>query len=111
MSFLPFFRGFLITLVAFGVSTYLMTGSLWSTLVQTAICGVLIQIGYFAAIVFLVQRSAGERSDPKKACRAEQGGEGASASEPIGQRDDRRFGRVFAVLGRFCFGFTHGRLS
>jgi exopolysaccharide production repressor protein len=66
MSFLPFFRGFLIALVAFGVSTYLMIGSLWSTLVQTAICGVLIQIGYFAAVVLMMQRSVGERPNPKK---------------------------------------------
>ena len=58
MSFLLFLRGLIIVLLAFAISTYLLTGSLWSTFVQTVICGILIQIGYFVAVMLLVWRSA-----------------------------------------------------
>ncbi|TIP77356.1 MAG: exopolysaccharide production repressor protein exox, partial [Mesorhizobium sp.] len=54
MSFLLFLRGLIIVLLAFAISTYLLTASLWSTFVQTLICGILIQIGYFIAIMLLV---------------------------------------------------------
>jgi exopolysaccharide production repressor protein len=56
MSFLLFLRDYVGALLAFAIMTYVVTGSLWTTFVQTAICAVLIQIGYFAAIVFLVLR-------------------------------------------------------
>ena len=56
MSFLPFLRNYVGALLAFAIMTYVVTGSLWTTFVQTAICAVLIQIGYFAAIVFAVWR-------------------------------------------------------
>jgi exopolysaccharide production repressor protein len=57
MSFLLFFRGLVAVLVVFGVVTYLMTHSIWTTLVQTAICAVLIQLGYFAAVLYMVRRT------------------------------------------------------
>ncbi|RRH92815.1 exopolysaccharide production repressor protein exox [Mesorhizobium tamadayense] len=57
MSYLLFLRGLIIVLLAFAISTYFRTGSLWSTIVQTAICGILIQIGYFVAVMLLVWRS------------------------------------------------------
>ncbi|RWE57031.1 exopolysaccharide production repressor protein [Mesorhizobium sp.] len=56
MSFLLFLRGLIIVLSAFAISTYLLTASLWSTFVQTLICGILVQIGYFVAILLLVRR-------------------------------------------------------
>lgn len=59
MSFPLFLRGFVGVLVAFAITTYMFTGSLWSTFIQTAICAVLIQVGYFAAVLFMVWRSAG----------------------------------------------------
>lgn len=63
MSFPLFLRGFVIVLVVFAVTTYLFTGSLWTTFIQTVICAVLIQVGYFGAVLFMVWRSAG----PQKA--------------------------------------------
>ncbi|MFK0274969.1 exopolysaccharide production repressor protein [Ensifer sp. NPDC090286] len=48
-------------LTVFAVVTYFLNGSLTSTLIQTAICAVLIQIGYFLAVVFLIWRKARER--------------------------------------------------
>ncbi|WP_352707108.1 exopolysaccharide production repressor protein [Mesorhizobium sp. M0195] len=62
MSFLLFLRGFIIVLSAFAISTYLLTASLWSTFVQTLICGILIQIGYFVAVMLLVWRSVSKVS-------------------------------------------------
>jgi NADH:ubiquinone oxidoreductase subunit 6 (subunit J) len=62
MSFLLFLRGLIMVLLAFAISTYLLTASLWSTLVQTLICGILIQIGYFVAVMLLVWRSVSKES-------------------------------------------------
>jgi exopolysaccharide production repressor protein len=57
MSFVLFLRGFIGALAAFAVVTYVVTQSLWTTLINTAICAVIIQAGYFAAIVAMVRRS------------------------------------------------------
>jgi exopolysaccharide production repressor protein len=65
MSFLLFLRGLIAALVVFGIVTYFMTHSLWTTLIQTAICGVLIQLGYFLAVLYMVWRTpAGEQHGP-----------------------------------------------
>lgn len=48
-------------LAAFAVATYYLTGSLASTVVQTLICAVLIQVGYFFAILFMVRKEARRR--------------------------------------------------
>jgi len=69
MSLLLFLRGLVGVLVVFGVVTYLVTDSLWTTLIQTVICGVLIQIGYFAAVLFLVGRTGPDRG--RKAAHGE----------------------------------------
>jgi exopolysaccharide production repressor protein len=72
MSFLLFLRGLIIVLLAFAISIYLLTGSLWGTFVQTLICGILIQIGYFVAVMLLVWRSVSKESvTPKHTSRDE----------------------------------------
>lgn len=48
-------------LTVFAVVTYMLNGSLTSTLIQTLICAVLMQVGYFLAVVFLVWKKARER--------------------------------------------------
>ncbi|OCP37415.1 exopolysaccharide production repressor protein [Ensifer sp. LC163] len=48
-------------LTVFAIVTYLLNGSLTSTLIQTLICAVLMQVGYFLAVVFLVWKKARER--------------------------------------------------
>ncbi|MBS3648591.1 exopolysaccharide production repressor protein [Pseudaminobacter sp. 19-2017] len=58
MSFLLFLRGLVGVLLVVAITTYVMTQSLWTTFVQTLICAVLIQVGYFAVVLFLVWRSA-----------------------------------------------------
>ncbi|WEX90803.1 exopolysaccharide production repressor protein [Sinorhizobium garamanticum] len=48
-------------LMAFAIATYVLNGSLVSTALQTLICAVLMQVGYFVAVVFLVWKEARER--------------------------------------------------
>jgi exopolysaccharide production regulatory protein len=57
MAFLPFLRGLVVVLLIFAISAYVLTGSLRSALFQTLICAILIQIGYFLVVVFLVLTS------------------------------------------------------
>jgi exopolysaccharide production repressor protein len=63
MSLLRFLFGMLAVLVVFAAETYFVTQSLWTALSQTLICAVLIQLGYFVAILFLVWRSKDEKMD------------------------------------------------
>ncbi|MGN6468330.1 MAG: exopolysaccharide production repressor protein [Rhizobiaceae bacterium] len=80
MSFLLFLRGLIGVLLAFAIVTYLMTQSLWTTFVHTVICGVLIQIGYFVAVLFLVRRAA-RNSGGKLPAEEESAGPKALARE------------------------------
>lgn len=61
MSFVLFLRGFLGALVVFAVVTYLVTHSLWTTLINTVICAVVIQVGYFIAVLAMVWRSGSSK--------------------------------------------------
>lgn len=50
------FVSMLAVLVVFGVTSYAINGSLWTSLGQTLLCAVLIQAGYFIGILYLVRR-------------------------------------------------------
>jgi exopolysaccharide production repressor protein len=63
MSFLLFLRGLIGMLLVFAITTYVVTQSFWTTFIQTVVCAVLAQIGYFAAVLFLVWRSADTRKN------------------------------------------------
>jgi len=52
-------------LAVFAVATYVLNGSLTTTLIQTAICAVLLQIGYFGGVLFLVWKEARARNATK----------------------------------------------
>ncbi|HEV7249472.1 MAG TPA: exopolysaccharide production repressor protein [Shinella sp.] len=56
-----FFLSMLLALVAFAVVTYLATGSFATTAIQTLVCAVLIQLGYFATMLYLVRQEAKAR--------------------------------------------------
>lgn len=43
-------------LLVFAIATYLLNGSLYTTFIQTLMCLVIIQIGYFVGILILVAR-------------------------------------------------------
>lgn len=70
MSFVLFLRGMLLALSAFAIAMYWLTGSVWTALVQTLVCALIIQVGYFIGVLFLVWRSGnvaedGHRLDPQ----------------------------------------------
>jgi exopolysaccharide production repressor protein len=52
-----FLRGLVIVLLAFAVATYLITGSLWTTVIDTVVVAVLVQVAYFLAVLLMVWRS------------------------------------------------------
>jgi exopolysaccharide production repressor protein len=63
MSFPRFLMGMLGALAAFAIFTFAATQSLWTTVWQTLVCAVLIQIGYFGAVLVLVSRQKRGVSD------------------------------------------------
>ena len=71
MSFALFLRGLIGVLFVFATSTYLITGSLWTTFIDSVVCAILVQVGYFGALLFLVFRSARERKDGASAPQGE----------------------------------------
>jgi exopolysaccharide production repressor protein len=66
MSFPKFLMGMLGVLIAFAVTTYMMTQSFWATLIETLICAVLIQVGYFGVILLLVKREKDGAAETQK---------------------------------------------
>lgn len=71
MSFLLFFRGLIGVLVAFAIASYAITQSAWTTFIQTLICAVIIQVGYFIAILFMVWRSGETKKRGETLARGE----------------------------------------
>src|ERR1700712_1548636 len=51
------------TLAVFAIATYFLSHSLTTALVETAICAVLLQIGYFAGVLFLVRKAEKARRE------------------------------------------------
>lgn len=43
-------------LIVFAVSAYFMSGSFYTAFIQTLICAVLLQAGYFIGVLYLVRR-------------------------------------------------------
>ncbi len=68
MAYAPrFFLSMAVVLVAFAAVTYVGTGSIATTAIQTLICAVLIQVGYFLAVLYLTWRAGKarkEKADP-----------------------------------------------
>jgi exopolysaccharide production repressor protein len=88
MSFLLFLRGLVGMLLVFAITTYVVTQSLWTTFIQTVICAVLAQIGYFAAVLFLVWRS----TDTRKIEDSSAKNEPCKARRPKTSRQERSAG-------------------
>lgn len=98
MSFVLFLRGLIGVLIVFAIASYAITQSLWTTLVNTVLCAILIQVGYFAAVLFMVWRSGARSNKPGKqaenASRSERPSaaamDGKPATEPAPLRSVRR---------------------
>jgi exopolysaccharide production repressor protein len=48
-------------LAVFAVATYFLTGSLSTTIIETVICAILLQVGYFAGVLYLTWKAAKAR--------------------------------------------------
>ncbi len=55
------FISMIFALAAFAGATYWMTGSAYTTVLQTIICAVILQVGYFIGLLYLVHREKTER--------------------------------------------------
>ncbi|CAN7197796.1 exopolysaccharide production repressor protein [Pararhizobium sp. LjRoot238] len=55
------FASMLGCLAVFAIATYFLTGSAWTTAWQTLVCAVLLQTGYFIAVLALVTKEARDR--------------------------------------------------
>ena len=75
MSIVMFLRGYLVTLAVFAAAAWALSGSLATTLVATAVAAILIQAGYFLAILLLVART------PKRQTAAQNRRRGQSEAE------------------------------
>jgi exopolysaccharide production repressor protein len=49
-------------LAVFAIATYFLTHSVSTTLIETVICAVLLQIGYFLGVLFLVWKEQSARN-------------------------------------------------
>jgi exopolysaccharide production repressor protein len=81
------------TLAVFAIATYFLSHSLTTALVETAICAVLLQIGYFAGVLFLVRKA-------EKARRAALGDSSPVAGGVPTRNDDKSVVRPAANLNR-----------
>ncbi|OHV85130.1 exopolysaccharide production repressor protein [Rhizobium sp. LCM 4573] len=50
-------------LLAFAIASYFINGSILTTFVQTLICAVLLQVGYFIGVLYLVRRERMSRQE------------------------------------------------
>lgn len=50
------FISMMCALLVFAVATYIIHGSFYTSLIQTLICLVIIQVGYFIGVLFLVAK-------------------------------------------------------
>jgi len=93
MSFPLFLRGFVIAMIVFAIANYVLTQSVWTTFINTLLCGVLIQLGYFLAILVMVWRSpaSGKQGDSTSA--------GKSAVAEASQKE-RKSGTPLPGVGR-----------
>jgi exopolysaccharide production repressor protein len=83
MSFLLFLRGFIGVLVVFAIATYVVTQSLWTTFLHTMICAVVIQAGYFLAVLALVRRD--QRKAHETVARDDAAQAGDKEDQPAGK--------------------------
>jgi exopolysaccharide production repressor protein len=90
MSFSLFLRGLLALLLAFAVTTYLITGSSWTTFIDTVVVAILVQVGYFVAVLFLVWRS--RDAQDKETTAQGQAAQGFA-------RDEERSGEISQLPG------------
>jgi len=53
------------TLAVFAVAAYVMSGSFWTAFIETILCAIILQIGYFIGIVYLVRREKAQMENSR----------------------------------------------
>ncbi len=71
------------TLAVFAVAAYAMSGSFWTAFIQTVVCALILQIGYFIGIVYLVRREKAQMESERSS-----GGAPAKSRTDTGGRDN-----------------------
>lgn len=77
----------------FAIATFILTGSAWTTAWQTLLCAVLLQAGYFIAVLFMVAK---ESRDRRKAVQGQ-----VAAATPVGDDKKKKTLRVPNNPGHF----------
>lgn len=73
----------------FAVVTYVLTQSLWTTVINTVICAVLIQIGYVIAVLWMVARAKSAEKTANPPDRS-----ATPALDPTASKDANHIGGV-----------------
>jgi TRAP-type uncharacterized transport system fused permease subunit len=76
----------LMTLAIFAIATYIINGSLWSAFVETVLCAIILQVGYFAGVVILARREQLKRRAESK------DGSVVVTAKDVGRADDLHAG-------------------
>ncbi|SFO64773.1 Exopolysaccharide production repressor [Mesorhizobium sp. NFR06] len=93
MYFPQFLVGMVATLLAILGWTFQSTGSIWAALGWTFLAALILQVGYFAAVVWLVQREGREADEAKPS-------EGAASPAKMPGPFERD-GIIQALISRF----------
>lgn len=56
------FFSMICALLVFAVASFFLTHSVWTAAIHTIIAAVLLQVGYFGGVLFMVMKSAREKS-------------------------------------------------
>jgi exopolysaccharide production repressor protein len=77
LSLPVFLRGLILLLAAFAIASYAITGSAWTVFVDSMLCALVLQVGYFGAVLFMIWNRGGDvRSRDRHASRRPAGNEG-----------------------------------
>lgn len=58
-------------LLTFAVATYWITGSVYTTFLETVLCAIILQVGYFIGVLFLVGREHARRREKAPAAKVD----------------------------------------
>lgn len=87
------FVSMIFALSIFAIVTYILNGSAWTTAWQTVVCAVLLQVGYFVAVMANVAKTARDR-------RMKMHGQAGTISSIADEKDTKTI-RVSNTPGHF----------
>lgn len=75
------FLSMICVLLVFAVAAYWQSGSLSATLLGTIVCAILLQVGYFIGIVYLVRQEKRQRNHTADSSLAQRTGDAPTADD------------------------------